>query len=209
MRTAKITLAAVALALAALGGAAACGSPASHSVTTAAAPAPVSSSAPMQTTDPGGASCPALDSLGYCPGDDPETPSAPDCTSQVQAWLSDTSVYPIPTGDLQAGIKSVYQDAQEYLAQFAGDPSGDAATTYLSILGDTNGDGPMTTLGDSIPTCADPSGDWSDAGTEFGNATSTDAGTSQAATDMQAVLTDLKALKAELGQTAPGSGLTL
>lgn len=118
-------------------------------------------------------------------------------------------MYPIPAGDLQAGIKSVYQDAQNYLSVFAGDPSGGPATTLLSILGDTNGDGPMTTLGDSAPACADPAGYWSDTGTEFGNATSTDAGTSQAATDMQAVLSDLKSLRSELSSTAPGSGLTL
>lgn len=141
----------------------------------------------------------------------PPTPQATtgpaDCAVQVQAWLADTSLFP-NGAPLQLGITDVYSDAATYLSLFAGDPSGDAATTELSILGDPNG-AVMSTLADPIPACADLSQFWQSAGVQFGNATGNDAGTTQAATDMRAVLSDLKALRTELGQTAPGSGLTL
>jgi hypothetical protein len=143
----------------------------------------------------------------------PPTPQATtgpaDCAVQVQSWLADTSWWDgATTATLQAGITEVYTDAQTYLSTFAGDPSGDAATTELSILGSPNGS-TMAALADPIPSCADAQMYWQDAGTQYGNATSSDIGTPQAATDMQTVLSDLKSLRTELGQTAPGSGLTL
>ena len=67
----------------------------------------------------------------------------------------------------------------------------------------------MMTLADPIPACADFSGFWQSAGVQFSRATDSDAGTSQAATDMRSVLSNLRSLRTELGQTAPGSGLTL
>jgi len=157
------------------------------------------------TTDPSGQQCETLDSQGYCPGDDP-----PSCTSQVQSWLSETGWYTFPD-TIQQGITLLATDAQDYLSIFApniSQPAGqDAATTELNILGD----GPVGNIpsADSIPSCADPAGYWQDAMTQIGNATGTDSGTPQAATDMQQVLNDLKSLQTELGQTAPGSGLTL
>jgi hypothetical protein len=138
------------------------------------------------------------------------TTSPADCASSVQSWLAETGWYTFPD-TIQQGITLLYQDARDYITIFVpnlSQPAGqDAATTELNILGN----GPVGSLpsADPIPSCADPDGDWQDAMTQIGNATGTDAGTPQATSDMQAVLNDLRSLKTELGQTAPGSGMTL
>jgi hypothetical protein len=74
----------MALATSLAAGCAAAGSTATHqAATTAAAPAPATQ-APAPQADPNGQQCASLDSLGYCPGDDPA--STPAATTPMQAW---------------------------------------------------------------------------------------------------------------------------
>jgi hypothetical protein len=140
----------------------------------------------------------------------PQSTSPADCSGDVQSWLNETGWYSFPD-TIQQGITLLANDAQDYLSTFApniSQPAGqEAATTYLNILGN----GPVGSLpaADPVPSCADPGSYWQDAMTQVGNATTTDAGTPQAATDMHAVLSDLSSLDSEISQNAPGSGFTV
>ena len=167
---------------------AACASTSQPAAATSSAVAPTSSSAPVA----------------------PQSTSPADCSGDVQSWLDETGWYSFPD-TIQQGITLLANDAQAYLSTFApiiSQAAGqDAATTYLNTLGN----GPVGSLSsaDLIPSCADPGGYWQDALTQVSNATTTDAGTPQAATDMHAVLSDLSSLDSEVSQNAPGSGLTV
>ncbi len=140
----------------------------------------------------------------------PQSTSPADCSGDVQSWLGETGWYTFPD-TIQQGITLLAGDAQDYLSLFApniSQPAGqEAATTYLNTLAN----GPVGSLptADPIPSCADPGSYWQDAMTQVGNATTTDAGTPQAATDMHAVLSDLSSLDSEVSQNAPGSGFTV
>jgi hypothetical protein len=140
----------------------------------------------------------------------PQSTSSAVCSGDVQSWLDETGWYNFPE-TIQKGITVLATDAQVYLSTFAPNLSAGEgqldATTYLNILGA----GPLGSLpaADPIPSCADPGSYWQDAMTQVGNATTTDAGTPQAATDMHAVLSDLSSLDSEVSQNAPGSGFTV
>lgn len=140
----------------------------------------------------------------------PQSTSPADCSVDMQSWLDETGWYSFPD-TIQQGITLLANDAQDYLSTFApniSQPVGqEAATTYLNTLSD----GPVGSLSsaDPIPSCADPGGYWQDALTQVGNATTTDAGTPQATTDMHAVLSDLSSLDSEVSQSAPGSGFAV
>lgn len=78
----KIRTISLALGIAALGLAAGCSSASSASHTATAA-ATTAVAAPSETTDPSGQTCPSLDSLGYCPGDDPTPTPTLTCSTTV------------------------------------------------------------------------------------------------------------------------------
>lgn len=150
---------------------------------------------------------PASPSAASVAASSPQSTSPADCATAMQAWLADTSWSPLGNETVQQGIKLMAQNAKTYITTFASDPGSDAATTFLGIMGDSGQ--PVMNLPSDIPSCADPGGYYADAQTQYGNAVSTDAGTSQAAADMHAVLSDLRSLSSEARQDAPGSGLTL
>jgi hypothetical protein len=159
-----------------------------------------SAAAPANFSAPASSSAPAA----------PQSTSPADCSGAVQSWLGETGWYFFPD-TIQQGITLLANDAQAYLSTIApniSQPEGQqTATTYLTSLG--NGPFGSLSAADPIPSCADPGGYWQDALTQADNATTTDAGTPQAATDMHAVLSDLSSLHSEVSQNAPGSGFTV
>lgn len=193
-----------------------CGSaaPAAHHTAAAAATrAPATSviSSPALQTDPNGQQCSSLDSLGYCPGDDPSpTPAAPDtaaCGTQVEAWLAEQDGTGITGNTVQHDITAILFDAQAYLKY---DPNAQSAgQNFLTIMGSEVQDLTYTATPNAPPACADPQdlwgGDTLTSGTFLGdasNASNDTSGTSQANSDVQAVLSDFNSLNAELAQTS-------
>lgn len=194
----------------------ACGSAAPaarHTATAAAGRAPATSAVPSPTfqTDPNGQQCSSLDSLGYCPGDDPSpTPTAPDtaaCGTQVEAWLAEQDRTGIGGNTVQHDIRAILFDAQAYVKY---DPSDQGAgQNFLNIMGSEVQNLTSIATPNGPPACADPQdlwgGDTLTSGTFLGdasNASNDTSGTSEADSDVQALLSDFNSLNAELAQTS-------
>lgn len=169
--------------------------------------APASTSAP-DLTDPNGEQCTTLDSLGYCPGDDPSpTPAAVSCGDQVKAWLAEQDGSSISGNTVQHDITAIIFDAKSYQAFAASDPA--AGQNFLNFINTFVTNLTYTATPNAPPTCADPQdlwgGDTLTSGTFLGdasNASNDTSGTGQAANDVQAILNDFSALNAELAQNS-------
>lgn len=209
-RTVMGLAAACLLALTACGSAA----PAAHHTAKAAATrAPATSAAPTPTsqTDPNGQQCSSLDSLGYCPGDEPSpTPTAPDtaaCGTQVKAWLAEQDGTGISGNTVQHDIRAILFDAQAYVKYDPGDQG--AGQNFLNIMGSEVQNLTYTATPNAPPTCADPQDLWGGdslaSGTFLGdasNASNDTSGTSEADSDVHALLNDFNSLNAQLAQTS-------
>ena len=190
----------IALALAACGG--------------SSAPASPKSAAPTSYTDANGFACAHANSDGYCPVDpaaskSPVSPTAqaspagPSCASQVTSWLVESDVSGISGNTVQHDITAIIFDAKAYQHYDASDPG--AGQNFLNFLNTFVTNLTYTSTPNAPPSCADPSDLWGGdtlvSGTFLGdasNATNDTADTSQADSDVQAILNDFTALNAEL-----------
>lgn len=194
----------------------ACGSAAPTvpgTATASATSAPATSVIPSSTfqIDPNGQQCSSLDSLGYCPGDDPSpTPAAPDtaaCGPQVKAWLAEQDGTGIGGNTVQHDIRAILFDAQAYVKY---DPTDQGAgQNFLNIMGSEVQNLTYTATPNAPPTCADPQdlwgGDSLTSGTFLGdasNASNDTSGTSEADSDVHALTSDFNSLNAELAQAS-------
>ena len=141
-------------------------------------------------------------------------PAGPSCAQQVTSWLatSAASAY-VPADTNQQVISSIIFDAEAYQHYSAADQSGGSGQNFLTALG--NEAQMMGGSGSGMPSCADPQdllgADTAANGTFLGDAVnaSTDTpNTSQASSDVQATISDLAAINAELKTTAPGVHIT-
>ncbi len=160
-------------------------------------------------TDANGFACAHANSDGYCPEDPAaskspaahraSSPAGPSCASQVTSWLAEQDGAGITGNTVNRDISAIVFDAKEYQAFDPG--SRGSGQDYLNFMTDLSYQGIVGSSMDP-PSCADPRGYWQ-AFLKSASAASQDtAGTSQAASDVQAVLTDFANLNAELTRTS-------
>jgi len=173
-------------------------------------PASPKSAAPTSYTDANGFACAHANSDGYCPEDpaaskSPVSPTAlaspagPSCASQVTSWLAERDGAGITGNTVNRDISAIVFDAKEYQAFDPG--SQDSGQTFLNFMTDLNYQGIVGSAMDP-PSCADPQGYWQAFVNSASAASQDTAGTSQAASDVQAILTNFANLNAELTRTS-------
>ena len=173
-------------------------------------PASPKSAGPTSYTDANGFACAHANSDGYCPEDpaaskSPVSPAAlaspagPSCASQVTSWLAERDGAGIAGNTVNRDISAIVFDAKEYQAFDPG--SQDSGQTFLNFMTDLNYQGIVGSAMDP-PSCADPQGYWQAFVNSASAASQDTAGTSQAASDVQAILTDFANLNAELTRTS-------
>jgi hypothetical protein len=180
---------------------AACGS--SH-------PASLESAAPTSYTDANGFACAHANSDGYCP-DDPAasklpvpptvqaSPAGPSCASQVTSWLAEQDGTGITGNTVNHDISAIVFDAKSY--QVFGPGNQGSGQTFLNFMTDINYQGIAVSSMDP-PSCADPQGYWQAFLNAASAASQDTAGTSQATSDVQSVLSAFDNLNMELANTS-------
>ena len=170
-------------------------------------PASPKSAAPTSYTDANGFACAHANSDGYCPEDPAASkspvalasPAGPSCASQVTSWLAEQDGAGITGNTVNRDISAIVFDAKEYQAFDPG--SHDSGQDFLNFMTDLNYQGIVGSSMDP-PSCADPQGYWQAFLNSASAASQDTAGTSQAANDVQAILTDFANLNAELTRTS-------
>lgn len=178
-------------------------------------------SQPTSYTDANGYACAHATSNGYCPEDpaasrlpvsatatpSPAAPAGPSCASQVTSWLVEPDGTGITGNTVNHDITAIIFDAKAYLKYDRGNTG--AGQNFLDFLNNEVTGLTYTSTPNAPPSCADPSDIWGGdslaSGTFLGdasNAAEDTAGTSQAASDVQAILTDFGNLNAELAQNS-------
>jgi hypothetical protein len=133
-------------------------------------------------------------------------PTGASCGSQVTSWLAEPDGSGISANTVQHDITSIVFDAKAY--QKYGPSDTGARQNFLNFLNTLVTNLTYTSTPNAPPTCADPAGLWGadvPSGTFLGDAGSAGndtPGTSQADSDVQAILTDFKNLNAELAKTS-------
>jgi hypothetical protein len=182
---------------------AACGSSnpapeATHKLATTTAPSSAAAPSPTPTTTAPSTTAPSTTA--------PAAPAGPTCGSQVTSWLAEPDGSGITGNTVQHDISAIIFDVKAYQEYDPGNTG--AGQNFLNFLNTEVTNLTYTSTPNAPPTCADPDGIWGadlTSGTFLGDASDASddtAGTSQAASDVHAVLNDFATLNAELLTTS-------